>query len=463
MNTKLKSISFKMTPKLCNPDDNDHASISITTIKTMLLSKDSNGSQKLCALNKLARMFKVGSSEPASSRKRLASIADHVVDSPILPAVIELLKCKTIQMISAAAMVVAKLLTATDNVERIVELGAVAGMVDMIYSDIIEARTCGIKILYIILSDRPHLRKHALNKKLMDEMFRIVKSPIHADLALNVIEIGCQEPEYWITAIPELICLSKKEDHGVQRKVIVMMSKLCRNKGCAQIIVENGGLSLLVDMAGHDNGEIALHAITSLSSLATGSDERIQAIFKSGIMVKVPILLDHHKKNIRKETCNALFKFIDGSLERIGCIMFTDTTMEKVIHLLNSDPCWLVRMECLKIVWKMIETGHRYLIMSLVDRGSIEAICSVVVCSDEDMTMMALNALESILKLGIAEISDYATRVFECEGTAKLELLQEHKSENVYRKAKNLITKYFSESAENDGNDIYERFQNLDL
>lgn len=97
------------------------------------------------------------------------------------------------------------------------------------------------------------------------------------------------------------------------------------------------------------------------------------------------------KKSIRKAICNALFKFIDGSLERIGCIMFTDTTMEKVIHLLNSDYSWLVRMECLKIIWTMIETGHRYLIMSLVDRGSIEAICSVVICSDEDITTMALS------------------------------------------------------------------------
>lgn len=284
-----------MTPKLCNPDDNDHASISITTIQTKLLSKDSNGSQKLCALNKLTRMFQVDSSEPVSSRKRLASIADHVVDSPILPAVIELLKCKTIQIISAAAMVLAKILTATDNVERIVELGAVAGVVDMIYSDITEICTCGIKTLYLMLSVRTNLRKYALNKKLMDEMFRIVKSPIHADDALNVIRIGCQEPEYWITAIPELIFLSKKEDHDVQLKVIVMMSNLCRNEGCAQIIVENGGLSPLVEMAGHCNHDIVLQAITSLSSLATGSDERIQAIFKSGIMVKVPILLDHHK------------------------------------------------------------------------------------------------------------------------------------------------------------------------
>ncbi len=284
-----------MTPKLSSMDDKDHAAIDIATIETVFLSKDSTASQKLCALNRFNGLLGVPSNETAGSRKRLASIADDVVDSPILPAVIELLKSETIQMLCAAAMFLAKLLTATDNLAKIVELGAIVGVVDLIYSDTIEVSTCGIKILYIILSDRPHLSKDAMNKKLMDKLFRIVKSPIYSDLALNIIEIGCHVPEYRMAAIPELICLARSEDYCVQRKVIIIMLKLCGAKDCAQAIVENGGLSILVDMVGHKNNEIVLHAVTSLSRIATGSEVRIQAVFTSGIMARLPILLDHHK------------------------------------------------------------------------------------------------------------------------------------------------------------------------
>eukprot|EP00956_Cyclotella_meneghiniana_P037066 scaffold134195_cov61-Cyclotella_meneghiniana.AAC.1 len=99
--------------------------------------------------------------------------------------------------------------------------------------------------------------------------------------------------------------------------------------------------------------------------------------------------------------------------------------------------------------------------MSVVEVGAIDALCSVLNVNDTKILIVALDAIESILKVGDAQNKDYTSFVDECDGLLAIEELQEHESEEVYEKTVNIIESYFGVdndfeeenlAPENDGN-----------
>ena len=82
-------------------------------------------------------------------------------------------------------------------------------------------------------------------------------------------------------------------------------------------------------------------------------------------------------------------------------------------------------------------------IMSVIEAGAIDAVCSILDVNDTKMLLVALDAVECILKLGSKLNKDYISFVDECDGLAMIETLQEHESDEVYQKAISLIETYF--------------------
>jgi len=80
----------------------------------------------------------------------------------------------------------------------------------------------------------------------------------------------------------------------------------------------------------------------------------------------------------------------------------------------------------------------------------VVAICSLLDVSDSKILMVALDALDALLKCdnkssGLLQVP---TLVDECDGLEKLEQLQEHENHAVYSKSVAIIETYFG--AEDD-------------
>lgn len=119
--------------------------------------------------------------------------------------------------------------------------------------------------------------------------------------------------------------------------------------------------------------------------------------------------------------------------------------MLKVVKLLMGlDDDWIVRKEAMHVVGNVATRGTDYQVMSLVECGAIEGICSVLGFNDKQVILFALDGLDAILKMGQKLGKDYVSFVDECDGTAKLEQLQFHESDEVYEKAKQMINDYLS-------------------
>lgn len=92
----------------------------------------------------------------------------------------------------------------------------------------------------------------------------------------------------------------------------------------------------------------------------------------------------------------------------------------------------------------------------LVSQGCIKPLCDLLTCNDPRLVTVALEGIENVLKAGEHESSanggtnPYTAFVDEAEGLDKLEQLQKHSNEDVYKKAVHILETYFGLDEEED-------------
>merc|ERR1712146_119372 len=92
----------------------------------------------------------------------------------------------------------------------------------------------------------------------------------------------------------------------------------------------------------------------------------------------------------------------------------------------------------------------------LVSQGCIKPLCDLLTCNDPRLVTVALEGIENVLKAGEQEApgnngqNPYTTFVDEAEGLDKLEQMQTHQNEDVYKKAMHILETYFGIGDEED-------------
>lgn len=154
---------------------------------------------------------------------------------------------------------------------------------------------------------------------------------------------------------------------------------------------------------------------------------------------------------IRKETCWVLSNIAAGTEAQIKAVMSKHGGMPRVVELAMSAE-WEVRKEAIWVISNVATGGTSSNVLSLVECGAIDAVCSILNVNDSKMLMVGLDAIEAILKVGKHRGKDYISFVDECDGLEKLENLQTHEDDAVYEKAVNIIENYFGFEDEEDEN-----------
>ncbi len=70
-----------------------------------------------------------------------------------------------------------------------------------------------------------------------------------------------------------------------------------------QSVVNANVLPKLVEILMSKKAQLIVPALRTLGNIVTGNDMSTQAVIDANIFAAVPHLLEHPKKNIRKETC----------------------------------------------------------------------------------------------------------------------------------------------------------------
>ncbi|KAG1468463.1 hypothetical protein G6F56_003816 [Rhizopus delemar] len=219
-----------------------------------------------------------------------------------------------------------------------------------------------------------------------------------------------------------------------------------------QAVLDTGIAGRLVELLGHPSTTVQTPTLRSIGNIVTGDDNQTQSVINCGALQGLLYLLGSPKDTIRKETCWTISNITAGNSSQIQAII-DHGLIEPLIHIMaHGDPktqkeaCWAV---CNATSGGANEPEQ---IKYLVNAGCIVPLCGILTSMDNKITMVALDGLENILRIGEKEkhnspegYNPYALSVEECGGVDHIHNLQNHSNLEIYNKAYQIIDKYFGE------------------
>merc|ERR1711885_117182 len=147
------------------------------------------------------------------------------------------------------------------------------------------------------------------------------------------------------------------------------------------------------------------------------------------------------------------------ALRTVGNIVTGDDLQTQIIinfsalpclHALLGNPKKGIRKEAAWAISNATSGGTPEQIKFLVQQACIPPLCELLSVADVKIIIVALEALENILKVGDAEAKQtqgghnlMANHIADSEGLKKIEDLQQHDNNDIYEKAVRILETYF--------------------
>jgi len=348
----------------------------------------------------------------------------------------------------------------TEFTTAVVDCNAVPHLVKLLMSGSPDVREQSAWCLGNVAGDSPHLRDIILQNGGMAPLLQNVANPSNDSLLRNVVWAlsnfcrGKPQPkiEYVAPALPYISDLLASGGTSPVMDLCWALSYISDGDDARiQEVMNSGVTPYLVRFLAHESSSIITPALRTLGNFVSGSDHQTQAVVDAGVLDFVVPLLQNTKKNVRKEACWLLSNIAAGTHEQIGSIMRSPRPLGLVIDAVKNAE-WEVKKEATWVVSNIATGGKDEHVMGLVELDAIDALCSVLTTNDSKIVMIALDAIEKILEVGVRVDRDYANIVDESDGLDRIEQLQEHENDNVYKKAISIIETYFGVEEEGDEN-----------
>lgn len=234
-----------------------------------------------------------------------------------------------------------------------------------------------------------------------------------------------------------------------------------------QAVLDSGLCPRLVQLLGHPATTVQTPALRSVGNIVTGDDHQTQTVISCGALQALLILLKSTKDAIRKEACWTLSNITAGNSEQIQAVIEGGLIGPLVQVLANGDPkskkeaCWAI---CNATSGGLNRPDQ---IRFLVQEGCIKPLCDILTSMDNKITLVALDGLDNILRVGEMEktntmdsVNPYSILIEECGGVEYIHSLQHHDNIDIYKKSYQLIDKYFNEEDDEQDADMVPQLQN---
>lgn len=347
----------------------------------------------------------------------------------------------------------------TEQCHALIEHGAVQHFVNNMLAHDPELREQCVWALGNIAGDSPTFRDFCMAAGMLHPLLTLLmdvnssESMRHNGIwALSNLCRGKPQPDFANVraALPVLAQLIQSDDKELVTDSLWALSYLSDGPNSNVAEVVNSGIApKLVHLLASDDYTIQTPALRTVGNIVTGSDESTQAMLDAGALWGLSALLRSERKTLRKEAAWAISNITAGNVGQTTLAFGISGLVSELIHLLGTGD-FDVRKECVWAISNATTWKDPSQIRSLVRAGVIAPLCDMLKAGDAKVIEVTLEAMNNILFVGHAAVNEgkshqneFYETFDEAEAIDRLEELQDHESEKIYKFAVQILEDFF--------------------
>nr|XP_028577625.1 importin subunit alpha-4 [Podarcis muralis] len=209
-----------------------------------------------------------------------------------------------------------------------------------------------------------------------------------------------------------------------------------------QMVIDSGVVPFLVPLLSHQEVKVQTAALRAVGNIVTGTDEQTQVVLNCDVLSHFPNLLTHPKEKINKEAVWFLSNITAGNQQQVQAVIDAGL-IPMIIHQLAKGD-FGTQKEAAWAISNLTISGRKDQVEYLVQQNVIPPFCNLLSVKDSQVVQVVLDGLKNILIMAGDEASTIAEIIEECGGLEKIEALQQHENEDIYKLAFEIIDQYFS-------------------